>query len=84
MGRRRSVQCLVMCRYANVQIQLTPQRCYLQRYGVSPLAYCHISTLPCSHHFALSLSASWSSYCFCRRTSSFIKRAVIFSVPGWP
>ena len=31
-----------------------------------------------------SLSASWSSYCSCRRTSSFISFCVTFSVPFLP
>ena len=87
---RGSVWCLstvllaIICKCTNTADAAALLFATLRRQPISILAYCHISTLPCSHHFALSLSASWSSYCFCRRTSSFIKRAVIFSVPGWP
>ena len=85
-----SVWCLstvllaIICKCTNTADAAALLFATLRRQSISILAYCHISTLPCSHHFALNLSASWSSYCFCRRTSSFIKRAVIFSVPGWP
>ena len=85
-----SVWCLstvllaIICKCTNTADAVALLFATLRRQPISILAYYHISTLPCSHHFALSLSASWSSYCFCRRTSSFIKRAVIFSVPGWP
>ena len=87
---RGSVWCLstvllaIICKCTNTADAVALLFATLRRQPISILAHCHISTLPCSHHFALSLSASWSSYCFCRRTSSFIKRAVIFSVPDWP
>lgn len=35
-------------------------------------------------YFPFFLRASGSSYCCWRRTSSFIRRLVTFSVPGWP
>ena len=33
---------------------------------------------------SLSFKAAWSSYSFCSLTSSFIRRFVTFSVPGFP